>query len=211
MHGFRHRRRSRISVWTWIGMAGAGLAATYLGMSVPVGNAPFVKGASASGAPTARDPGSPTPTAPGAHTVKTIDGDTFDLDGTRVRIWGIDAPDKPAAMKKAARNRAAAIIEAEGLTCSTGVAANIALRARKVCPSTMTSYNRINAQCTLFKSGEDFGNRMIREGFAVSYQRFDCGDYAELMGKAELTKSGLWRRFPKQMGELARLRSIGGK
>jgi len=211
MHGFRPRRRNRPSVWTWMAMAGAGVAATYLGMSVPVGNAPFVGGASANGAPTARDASKPTPAAPGGHTVRTIDGDTFDLDGTRVRIWGIDAPDKPLGMKNAAKNRAAAIIAKEGLSCSTGVAANVALRARKVCPSSMTSYNRVNAQCTLVRSGEDFGNRMIREGFAVSYRRYDCGSYAELMSKAELTKSGLWRSYPRQMADLASLRGSSAK
>lgn len=193
-------RRDRLPAWSWLGIAGAGVAAAALAMSVPVGTARNLKGASADRAPA----------APEADTVRVIDGDTFDLDGKRVRVWGIDAPDKPKAMKNTARKRAAAIIASEGLTCSTGYAANVALRAKKACPSTMSSYGRINAQCTLTKTGEDFGNRMIREGFAVSYRRYDCGEYAELMSKAKLTRSGLWRRYPSQMDALASLRATNG-
>lgn len=213
MKPYRYRpRTNRLPVWTWFGIAGAGVAATYLAMGVPVGNPPYVRGASAKGAPTARKPDNSAPTAQEkASVVRTIDGDTLDLDGVRVRIWGIDAPDKPESMKAAARKRAAAIIAAEGITCSTSTPANVALRARKMCPSSLGSYGRINAQCTLTKTGEDFGNRMIREGFAVSYQRYDCGEYAELMGKADMTRSGLWRSNPKQMADLALLRSAGAR
>jgi endonuclease YncB( thermonuclease family) len=211
MKPYRYRpRHNRLPVWTWFGIAGAGVAATYLAMGVPVGNPPYVRGASAKGAPTARGSDKSAPAAQEqASVVRTIDGDTLDLDGVRVRIWGIDAPDKPASMKAAARKRAAAIIASEGVTCSTSTPANVAMRARKMCPSSLGSYGRVNAQCTLTKSGEDFGNRMIREGFAVSYQRYDCGEYAELMSKADMTRSGLWRSFPKQMAALAYLRSAG--
>ena len=190
-------RRARVPLWAWLGMAGSGIAAAALAMSVPVGSARHMKGASADR----------TPAAPEADTVKVIDGDTFDLDGKRVRVWGIDAPDKPKGMKDAARKRAAAIIANEGLDCSTSYAANVALRARKMCPSSMSSYGRVNAQCHLRKTGEDFGNRMVREGFAVSYKRYDCGQYADLMGKAKLTRSGLWRSYPDKMDDLAELRS----
>jgi endonuclease YncB( thermonuclease family) len=205
-------RQNRLPRWTWFGVAGAGVLATLLAMGVPVGNAPYVRSRSANGAPTARTSDKSAPTAQEqAAVVRTIDGDTLDLDGVRVRIWGIDAPDKPESMKAAARKRAAAIIASEGITCSTSVPANMALRARKMCPSSLGSYGRVNAQCTLTKTGEDFGNRMVREGFAVSYQRYDCGEYADLMGKADMTRSGLWRSYPKQMADLALLRSAGAR
>lgn len=206
MRPYRPRRR-RYPAWTWFAATGAGIAAAALGMSVPVGDARDHRKAGADGAPSARASDSAAPTARDDEYVRVIDGDTFDIDGERVRIWGIDAPDKPEAMKRAAGRRAAAIIEQEGLSCSTSLAANMALRAGKMCPSSLTSYGRKNAQCRLKKTGEDFGNRMIREGFAVSYRRYDCGFYAELMSKAKLTRSGLWRSFPEKMEELAELRA----
>lgn len=210
MRPYRPRQR-RYPAWTWFAVTGAGIAAAALGMSVPVGDARNHQMAGADGAPSARASDKASPSAREDGYVRVIDGDTFDIDGERVRIWGIDAPDKPEAMKRAAGRRAAAIIEQEGLTCSTSLAANVALRTGKMCPSSLTSYGRKNAQCRLNRTGEDFGNRMIREGFAVSYKRYDCGFYDELMSKAKLTRSGLWRSYPAQMAKLAELRSRSAK
>lgn len=176
-----------------IGCAAGAVAFATAIMSGPNGAAPFPHGLD--------DPAPRRSIAP-----RVIDGDTLDIGGERVRVWGIDAPDKPERMKAEARKRAAAIIAREGITCRTDERDNLRLRATKLCPSSMTSYGRVNAQCSLKKTGEDFGRRMVREGFAVSYRRFDCGEYGRDMANAEAAKVGLWRSENRQMRALAELR-----
>lgn len=175
------------------GLAAGAVAITTAIMSGPNGAAPSPSGRN--------DPAPRRSIVP-----RIIDGDTLDIGGERVRVWGIDAPDKPERMKATARKRAAAIIEREGITCHTGERENVRLRASKMCPSSMTSYGRVNAQCSLKSTGEDFGRRMVREGYAVSYRRYDCGEYSGEMKGAEARRAGLWRTDAKPMKGLAATR-----
>lgn len=174
-----------------IGLSAGALALASAVMSGPERAAPYGAGERADRAPRARN---------GPF---VVDGDTIDLNGERVRIWGIDAPDRPRRMKEAARKRAVSLIAAEGITCETGTLANMRLRATNFCPSDLTSYGRTNAKCTLHKSGEDFGERMVREGFAVEHRRFDCGAYSSTMSKARSRRAGLWGSESREMSELA--------
>ncbi|MBU0791977.1 MAG: thermonuclease family protein [Gammaproteobacteria bacterium] len=88
-----------------------------------------------------------------------IDGDTLDCNGTRIRLAGIDAPEKPGHCR-------------EGRSCTPGdpIASGNHLRALTrgpvVCvPKEMDHYGRTVARC---RSGErDISCAMIADGYAV--------------------------------------------
>lgn len=143
---------------------------------------------------------------------RVIDGDTIQLDRTRVRIWGIEAPDRPAAMKAAAGEYLAQQIEREGgVTCATRPSDNRAIRRARApsCPSALTSYRRTVTACRFKRSGGDVGARMIAAGFAVDWRGFSGGYYAASAAQARADRAGLWRSNRFQMDDLARQRGGG--
>lgn len=140
---------------------------------------------------------------------RVIDGDTIDVDRARVRIWGIDAPDRPASMKAAAGDYLAQQIEREGgVTCATRPSDNRAMRRTRApsCPSALTSYRRTVTACRFRRSGDDVGARMIAAGFAVDWRGFSDGYYAASAVHARADRAGLWRSNRFQMDALARQR-----
>ena len=108
------------------------------------------------------------------------DGDSLRINGQRVRLWGIDAPEleqtctKPDGTEwscgRVSRDRLAARIKNVTVECSG---------------TRRDQFGRLLAICTV--NGRDIGSQMVREGLAVSY-----GAYRpeETMAKAD--KSGLW-------------------
>lgn len=115
-----------------------------------------------------------------AGQARVIDGDTLDLDGRRIRLWGIDAPESaqscargsPGADARRALRRA---IADEHVTC--------AVRDRD-------DYGRIVAQCRA--GGADLGGAMVREGWAWDYRRYSHGRYARAEDEARAAERGLW-------------------
>lgn len=104
----------------------------------------------------------------GLHTytaLKVIDGDTFDAtDGTihfRVRIAGVDAPEKGSPFSKLATVELKKRIEGKKITI------------HPVGPK-MDRYNRILGQVTV--DGRDIGIELIEMGLAT-YYRPGCIDY----------------------------------
>lgn len=140
---------------------------------------------------------------------RVIDGDTIQLDRVSVRIWGIEAPDRPAAMKAAAGEYLAQQIEREGgVTCATRPSDNRAMRRARApdCPSALTSYRRVVTACRFKRSGDDVGARMVAAGFAVDWRRFSDGYYSGGAVRARYDRAGLWRSNPVQMHNLAQQR-----
>lgn len=96
--------------------------------------------------------------------VRIVDGDTFYLSGveTRIRLWGVDAPERGAP----------------GGAEATRALAEIAAGRRVVCKHVDTDrYGRIVGQCFL-ASGEDVAALMIARGAAREYLRYSGGYYS---------------------------------
>lgn len=90
------------------------------------------------------------------------DGDTLRCrDGTRVRIWGIQAPERHEPGGPAATLAMSRIVGREDLTCQ-----------RKG-----TSYRRVVARCRL-PSGQDVAAELVRQGHARDWPEFSGGTYA---------------------------------
>jgi endonuclease YncB( thermonuclease family) len=112
--------------------------------------------------------------AAGTLTIRAsvVDGDTLELaDGNRVRIWGIDAVEN------------AQVCHRDGRPWRCGDDATAALRrlidGQKVaCEARdVDRYGRMIAVCLV--DGADIGSEMVRQGWALDYERYSGGAYAD--------------------------------
>jgi endonuclease YncB( thermonuclease family) len=128
----------------------------------------------------ARVPGEPV-----TGSARVIDGDSLEIAGVRVRLHGIDAPEREQDCR-----------DANGKTYSCGRAAMRALMAavagRSVTctPVQVDQYNRDVALCTV--DDLDLGEAMVRGGHALDYARHSRGRYAEAEREARTARRGLW-------------------
>lgn len=87
------------------------------------------------------------------------DGDTFRCaDRTRVRVWGLDAPELATPAGPASMRAMATMLAGQTLTCQ---------RKGK-------SHNRVVARCTL-PDGRDIAAEMIRQGQGREWVKFSKG------------------------------------
>jgi endonuclease YncB( thermonuclease family) len=120
-----------------------------------------------------------------AGSAQVIDGDTLDVDGTRVRLFGIDAPESKQSCQAASgddyRCGSASTQALRDLVGGHEVACRVVDRDR---------YQRWVSRCAV--DGADIGDVMVRKGFAVDYARYSHGAYAEAEREAHAGKRGLW-------------------
>jgi endonuclease YncB( thermonuclease family) len=114
-----------------------------------------------------------------------IDGDTLEIHGTRIRLWGIDAPESD----QLCRNE-----ESEQYRCGQ-IAANdlytfIARRPVDCVEVDRDRYNRAVAVCTV--AGVDIADWLVRNGHALDWFKYSKGDYAAAQNEAKLAERGVW-------------------
>ena len=114
--------------------------------------------------------------------VAVLDGDTVavldDLDKAkfRIRLSGIDAPEKKQAFGTAAKKHLSDMIFGK----------MVSVRFKEI-----DRYGRIIG--TIWIDGEDINRRMLRDGMAWHYSHFDkTPEYAEAERLARHEKRGLW-------------------
>src|SRR5437762_1998581 len=117
--------------------------------------------------------------------VRVIDGDTLDMDGVRIRLWGIDAPEsnqtcegKDGQIYECGRDSAAVMRE---LTRERRVDCETRGRDR---------YNRVVAVCRT-ESG-DINAAIVRRGWAVDWPRYSQGAYNREQEAARQERLGIW-------------------
>jgi endonuclease YncB( thermonuclease family) len=108
----------------------------------------------------------PVPQTDGiAGPVRVIDGDTFDLGGVRIRLQGVDAPERGAQCRDA-RGR--------DWACGSWATAELRLRltrAAVVCHDLEErTRGRVVARCTL--DGEDLGALLLADGVVRACPRY---------------------------------------
>jgi endonuclease YncB( thermonuclease family) len=119
------------------------------------------------------------PAAPITGLATIVDGDTLRLDGGRIRLLGIDAPELdqtcgaasgPWACGVAARDGLAALLANGPVTCS---------------PRGRDRYGRILAHCAA--ADTDLSRAMVRAGLAMA-----DGDYFADQAAARTARAGIW-------------------
>lgn len=115
--------------------------------------------------------------------VRVIDGDTLDLGGGRVRLFGIDAPEsgQPCDRQGQAWDCGAFARRAlQGLVKKGEITCSVEDRDR---------YGRAVATCHV--GGRDINAAMVEQGAALAYTRYS-DRYAEVEAAARAAERGLW-------------------
>lgn len=99
-----------------------------------------------------------------------IDGDTFSFAGLRVRICGIDAPERHMPGGPEATHALETLISRKQVRC-------VPVGAGSACDTRSETVNRgrIVAQC--FVGGTDVAAAMVGKGFACDWVKFSGGAY----------------------------------
>src|SRR5262249_33909724 len=122
---------------------------------------------------------------PAHDQVTVIDGDTLIVKGERIRLHGIDAPEREQVC-----------LNANGAPYSCGQVA--AARLRKEIKSSTVGcvalyhdvYRRQVATCTV--GSKDLGDVMVRSGWALDFSLYSNGKYLAAETEARNAKRGLW-------------------
>lgn len=119
------------------------------------------------------------------------DGDTLRMNGMRIRLWGIDAPEMAQPFGLDAKRKLAAFVLDQRIECHD---------------KGSDRYKRTVAQC--FLNGTDLGAYMISQGYAIDYTKYSGGFYRKQEDEARSERLGMhasgyiapeeWRRTHQQ-------------
>lgn len=104
-----------------------------------------------------------------------IDGDTFQMQGYAIRLWGIDAPERDAASGAGATQTLQGLVRGRTLTCLP----------------VDRSYERLVASCTM--NGRDLSQAMVRLGWAKDLPNKSGRRYAADQADAQQARRGMWK------------------
>ena len=115
---------------------------------------------------------------------QVVDGDTLQVAGERVRLYGIDAPE----------SRQSCTLSGVGWPCGqnatrvlTGVVNGRVVTCRG---DKRDRYGRLIAVCYI--GTDDLNARMVRDGWALAYRRY-APDYVPQETEARASGSGIWQ------------------
>jgi endonuclease YncB( thermonuclease family) len=115
-----------------------------------------------------------------------IDGDTLEIHGTRIRLWGIDAPESTQLCRgdDSLQYRC-------GAQAANDLDAFIARRPVNCLPMNLDQYGRTVATCSA--GGADLGEWLVRSGLALDWPQYSKGRYEAAQRGAEHTGRGIWK------------------
>src|SRR5713226_8157803 len=107
-----------------------------------------------------------------------IDGDTLEIHGTRIRLWGIDAPENSQLCRgeDSLQYRC-------GAKAANDLGAFIARRPISCIPISLDQYGRTVATCSV--AGVDLGEWLVRNGLARDWPQYSKGKYDAFQREAE--------------------------
>ena len=120
-----------------------------------------------------------------AGEARVIDGDTIELAGQRVRLWGIDAPERQQSCQGRAGETYACGRDAAAVMAELTRGRHLECRQRD-----RDRYGRVVAVCHT-EAGE-LNAAMVRRGWAVDYTHYSHGRYQREQAEAQREGLGLW-------------------
>jgi endonuclease YncB( thermonuclease family) len=115
-----------------------------------------------------------------------IDGDTLEIHGTRIRLWGIDAPES----SQLCRGEDSSPYRC-GAQAANDLDAFIAARPVSCVPLNLDPYGRTVATCSV--RGADLGEWLVRNGLALDWPQYSKGKYGAAQRDAERAGKGIWK------------------
>lgn len=114
-----------------------------------------------------------------------IDGDTLEIHGTRIRLWGVDAPESTQLCRGE---------DSLPYRCGAKAAKEldrfIAGRPISCQPVSRDAYGRTVATCAV--DDVDLGDWLVQRGLALDWPKHSKGRYERARREAEHTERGLW-------------------
>ena len=114
-----------------------------------------------------------------------IDGDTLEIHGARIRLWGIDAPESSQLCRGE---------DSIQYRCGAKAANNLDwfLNKRPVdcAPVSLDQYRRTVATCSV--DGIDLADWLVRNGFALDWPQYSKGKYDKAQRDADHAGRGIW-------------------
>ncbi len=114
-----------------------------------------------------------------------IDGDTLEIHGNRIRLWGIDAPESSQLCRgeDSLQYRC-------GAQAANDLDAFIARRPVNCSQLSLDQYGRTVATCSV--DNTDLGEWLVRRGLALDWPQYSKGRYGGAQQDAERAGRGIW-------------------
>jgi len=116
-------------------------------------------------------------------TASVIDGDTIEIHGQRIRLYGIDTPESRQLCERDAKPYRC------GQVAALALADRIGRRPVDCEERDVDRYGRVVAICS--QSGEDLNAWLVRSGYGVAYRKYAL-DYVAEEEAAKKERRGLW-------------------
>ncbi len=116
-------------------------------------------------------------------TASVTDGDTIEIHGQRIRLYGIDAPESGQSCEREGKHYRC------GQQAATVLAGMIGRASVRCEQRDIDRYGRIVAVCWL--GGIDLNAKMVSKGWAMAYRRY-AKDYVNHEAAAQTAKAGIW-------------------
>ncbi len=124
---------------------------------------------------------------------KVVDGDTIKINGMKIRLFGVDAPEKNQICKKNWLSISFFTLSKKyycGKVATKKLKKFISNRKVKCISNKTDKYNRLIAIC--YVRNKDINMWLVRNGFAVSYKKYSS-KYLHQEKMAQKEKIGLWQ------------------
>jgi endonuclease YncB( thermonuclease family) len=114
-----------------------------------------------------------------------IDGDTLEIHSSRIRLWGIDAPESTQLCRGSDSLQYRC-----GARAANDLDAFIAKRPVNCIPISLDQYGRTAATCSV--DGVDLGEWLVRSGLALDWPQYSKRKYDAAQRDAEHAGRGMW-------------------
>lgn len=117
--------------------------------------------------------------------IYVVDGDTFHMNGQKIRLWGIDAVELHQTCLKSGQSYECG--KSARLHLQSVIGKNV-----PICTAKPKSPKETRTVASCQVGGKDIGREMVKSGWALDYRHFSKGEYAPEEREARENRRGIW-------------------